>query len=96
MALDVRYGEIRTEVIGKLEEQKGDMEDLLKSLDGTMQTLPTVMEGDTLNAYLDEYENIVKAIYAKLNDNLGEFSAQLESVCKEFENLDADMQSQLS
>lgn len=96
MALDVRYGEIRTEVIGKLEEQKGDMEDLLKSLDGTMQTLPTVMEGDALNAYLDEYENIVKSIYAKLNDNLGEFSAQLESVCKEFENLDADMQSQLS
>ncbi len=96
MALDVRYGEIRTEVIGKLEEQKGDMESLLQSLDGTMQTLPTVMEGDALNAYLDEYENIVKSIYQKLNDNLGEFSAQLESVCKEFENLDADMQSQLS
>lgn len=35
------------------------MEDLLKSLDGTMQTLPTVMEGDTLNAYLDDEQSVI-------------------------------------
>ena len=29
MALDVRYGEIRSEVIAKLETQKGEMENLL-------------------------------------------------------------------
>lgn len=96
MALDVRYAEIRSEVIGKLETQKGEMEDLLGKLDGTMETLPSVMEGDTLNAYINEYETIVKSIYTKLNVNLGEFAAQLESVCKEFENLDEDMREQLS
>ncbi len=96
MALDVQYGEIRTEVIGKLETQKGEMEELLGKLDGTVQTLPTVMEGDTLQAYINEYETIVKSIYNKLNVNLGEFSAQLESICQEFENLDNDMKAQLS
>ncbi len=96
MALDVQYGEIRTEVIGKLETQKGEMEELLGKLDGTVQTLPTVMEGDTLQAYINEYETIVKSIYSKLNVNLGEFAAQLESICQEFENLDNDMKAQLS
>ena len=32
MALDVRYGEIRSEVIAKLETQKGEMENLLDKL----------------------------------------------------------------
>ncbi len=96
MALDVQYGEIRTEVIGKLETQKVEMEELLGKLDGTVQTLPTVMEGDTLQAYINEYETIVKSIYNKLNVNLGEFAAQLESICQEFENLDNDMKAQLS
>ena len=32
MALDVRYGEIRSEVIAKLETQKGEMENMRKLL----------------------------------------------------------------
>ena len=96
MALDVQYGEIRSEVIGKLETFKGDMEELLGKLDETVETLPNVMEGDALNAYLVEYEKIVQSVYTKLNVNLGEFVAQLESVCTEFENLDSDMNAQLS
>lgn len=96
MALDVRYAEIRSEVIGKLESQKSEMETLLGKLDDTVETLPSVMEGDTLNAYINEYETIVKSIYTKLNVNLGQFAAQLENVCKEFENLDEDMREQLS
>ncbi len=96
MALDVRYGEIRTEVIGKLENEKQQMEELLANLTKTVNTLPTVMEGDALTAYLAEYENIVKKIYTKLNTNLGDFSAQLEAVCAEFEKLDSEMNSELS
>lgn len=93
MALDVRYGEIRSEVIAKLETQKGEMENLLDKLSNTVETLPSVMEGQ---AYMDEYEKIVKTIYSKLNVNLGDFSQQLESVCQQFENLDDDMKTQLS
>lgn len=96
MALDVRYGEIRSEVIAKLETQKGEMENLLRKLSNTVETLPSVMEGQALQAYMDEYEKIVKTIYSKLNVNLGDFSQQLESVCQQFENLDDDMKTQLS
>ena len=96
MALDVRYGEIRSEVIAKLETQKGEMENLLDKLSNTVETLPSVMEGQALQAYIDEYEKIVKTIYSKLNVNLGDFSQQLESVCQQFENLDDDMKTQLS
>ena len=96
MALDVRYGEIRSEVIAKLETQKGEMENLLDKLSNTVETLPSVMEGQALQAYMDEYEKIVKTIYSKLNVNLGVFSQQLESVCQQFENLDDDMKTQLS
>lgn len=96
MALDVRYGEIRSEVIAKLETQKGEMENLLDKLSNMVETLPSVMEGQALQAYMDEYEKIVKTIYSKLNVNLGDFSQQLESVCQQFENLDDDMKTQLS
>ena len=96
MALDVRYGEIRSEVIAKLETQKGEMENLLDKLSNTVETLPSVMEGQALQAYMDEYDKIVKTIYSKLNVNLGDFSQQLESVCQQFENLDDDMKTQLS
>ena len=96
MALDVRYGEIRSEVIAKVETQKGEMENLLDKLSNTVETLPSVMEGQALQAYMDEYEKIVKTIYSKLNVNLGDFSQQLESVCQQFENLDDDMKTQLS
>ena len=96
MALDVRYGEIRSEVIAKLETQKGEMENLLDKLSNTVETLPSVMEGQALQAYMDEYEKVVKTIYSKLNVNLGDFSQQLESVCQQFENLDDDMKTQLS
>ena len=96
MALDVRYGENRSEVIAKLETQKGELENRLAKLSNTVETLPSVMEGQALQAYMDEYEKIVKTIYSKLNVNLGDFSQQLESVCQQFENLDDDMKTQLS
>lgn len=96
MALSVQYEEIRSEVIGKLDEQKGLMEDCLGTLTNIVNEIPTYMEGSTTDAYIAEFNDIVKVIYDKLNENLAAFSAQLESVCQEFESLDADMQSQLS
>ena len=43
MALDVRYGEIRSNVIAKLMSDKEDMVDLLGMLDDTVNSLPTYM-----------------------------------------------------
>ena len=96
MALEVKYGEIRIQVIDKLRSYKEDMVDILGKLDDAVESLPANMEGDALNAYIDEYQEIVKKIYVKLNENLEAYAEQLESVCKEFESLDADMQAQLS
>ena len=95
MALNVQYDDIRTEVIAKLGDQKVMMEDNLEKLDTSVTSLQSVMEGDALEAYISEYQNIVQKIYLKLNNNLEEYKAQLESVCAEFEALDSDMQSQL-
>lgn len=96
MALDVQYGAIRSEVISNLNLQKCDMEDLLAKLDGLVDSLPNYMEGDTLNAYNEEYHTIVQSIYTKLNENLGKYAEQLEAVCQEFEQLDSEMNLQLS
>jgi WXG100 family type VII secretion target len=96
MALDVRYDEIRTQVIAKLNDQKGEMEDILSKLESTVGEIPSHMEGDAAVAFVNEFDEIVKKIYTKLNINIGDFAAQLESVCSEFEKLDIEMQSQLS
>ena len=95
MALNVQYDDIRTEVIAKLGDQKEAMQSNLEKMDSSVDSLRSVMEGDALEAYIAEYQNIVQKIYIKLNNNLEEYKAQLESVCAEFEALDSDMQSQL-
>ena len=95
MALNVQYEDIRTEVIAKLSDQKDAMQNNLERMDASVESLRSVMEGDALEAYIDEYNRIVQKIYIKLNSNLEEYKAQLESVCAEFEALDTDMQSQL-
>lgn len=50
MGLDVKYGEIHTQVIDKLMSCKEDMEDILGKLDGAVKSLPAHMEGEALNA----------------------------------------------
>lgn len=50
MGLDVKYGEIHTQVIDKLMSCKEDMEDILGKLDGAVESLPAHMEGEALNA----------------------------------------------
>lgn len=96
MALDVRYDEIRSEVIGKLIEQKIQMEEGLSKLQRIVDQIPEYMEGEAAQAYVIEFEEIVKRIYSKLNINVDNFANQLESVCQEFENLDNDIQGSLT
>ena len=95
MALEVKYEEIRSNVIAKLEEYAGEMVTNLGTLDGIVGEIPGCAEGDVITAYINEYENIVQEVYQKLNTGLEQYSAQLESVCAEFERADADMQSQI-
>lgn len=95
MALEVKYEEIRSEVISKLEELSGDMITNLGTLDGIVGEIPGCAEGDVITAYINEYESIVSDVYAKVNNGIAQYCGQLESVCAEFETVDMDMQSQI-
>lgn len=96
MDLDIKYGEIRSEVIAKLLEQRDEMKTGLEKLEETVNEIPTYMEGAATSAYMNEFETIVKSIYTALNVNIGEFAEQLECVCKKFEQTDTDIQNMLN
>ncbi len=95
MALEVKYDEIRASVIAKLEEQSQEMITNLQTLDGIVGDIPGCAEGDVITAYINEYETIVSEVYSKVNTGIEQYCTQLESVCAEFERVDADMQSQI-
>ncbi len=95
MALEVKYAEIRSNVISKLSELSGDMITNLGNLDGIVGEIPGCAEGDVITAYINEYDTIVSEVYSKVNNGIAQYCEQLESVCAEFERIDADMQSQL-
>ena len=95
MALEVKYAEIRSDVISKLSELSGDMIANLQSLDSIVGEIPGCAEGDVITAYINEYDTIVSDVYSKVNTGISQYCDQLESVCAEFERIDADMQSQI-
>ena len=95
MALEVKYEEIRANVIAKLEELSQEMITNLQTLDGIVGEIPAYAEGDVITAYINEYEDIVSDVYTKVNTGIEQYCGQLESVCAEFEKADADMQSQI-
>lgn len=95
MALEVKYNEIRSEVITKLGDYADEMVTNLQTLNQVVESIPEYAEGDVINAYIDEYNEIVQQVYIKLNTGLDNYTAQLESVCAEFEKVDAEMQSQV-
>lgn len=95
MALEVKYEEIRTNVIAKLEEYAEEMVTNLGTLDGIVGDIPGCAEGDVITAYINEYEDIVQEVYSKINQGLADYSAQLESVCAEFERVDTEMSADI-
>ena len=96
MALEVKYSEIRSEVITKLGEYAEEMVTNLNTLNTVVDSIPEYAEGDVIDAYINEYNDIVQKVYIALNTGLDNYTAQLESVCAEFEKVDAEMQSQIS
>lgn len=95
MGLSINYDAVRSEIIAKLLSQGEDMEDILNKLDASVDSLPSVMEAKTLDAYINEYHVIVQRMYQKLNENLGIFAQQLEDACKDFEELDSELNNVL-
>ena len=95
MALEVKYEEIRANVIAKLEELSQEMITNLGTLDGIVGEIPGCAEGDVITAYINEYDTIVSDVYSKVNTGIAQYCGQLESVCAQFEKVDAEMQAEI-
>ncbi len=67
MALEVKYAEIRSNVISKLSELSGDMITNLGNLDGIVGEIPGCAEGDVIN----QSDRIVLNLEYVLEDNIG-------------------------
>lgn len=91
MSLKVDYSGIRSDIISKLMSQGEEMADNLGRLDSTIDSLPDVMEAQSLDAYINEYHAIVQRIYQTLNENLIVFAQELEDKCGSFETLDGNI-----
>ena len=91
MSLKVDYSSIRSEVISKLMSQGEEMAENLSKLDSTIDSLPSVMEAQSLDAYINEYHAIVRRLYHTLNESLIVFAQELEDICSSYEVRDNEV-----
>lgn len=96
--MEVHYVEIRENVIAKLVEQAGNMETVLTDLSTTVSDIISCnyLKGGTAAAYNTEFVEIIRETFQKINDNISAIADQLESICQQYETLDADLSGQLS
>ena len=52
--------------------------------------------GEAANAYVTEFEETVQTTFSRINLNITNIAEQLEKVCKEYEQMDADLRDQLN
>lgn len=93
--LYVDAASIRGSVISNLEAEKQDMIKHLNDLSDIVMSVREYAEGDAFDAFTNEFNEIISVIYRKLNVNLERYEQQLESLCQEFDKLDADIAQQL-
>ena len=97
-ALEVRYDEIRSNVIAKLQELQEEMVGIHKDMDTTVNDIigNNYMAGDAACAYASEFNDPITELFQKLNTGIQTYCDQLESVCKEFEKQDAEVSGMLN
>ena len=96
--MEVNYNEIRENVIAKMMEHASTMESILSSLSGIVGdiTACNYLTGEAANAYVTEFEDTVQTTFSRINLNITNIAEQLEKVCKEYEQMDADLRDQLN
>lgn len=98
MALEVKYDEVRSNVIAKLQELQETMVTCHSELNDTVAGISGngYMIGDAANAYAAEFTESITTLFQNLNTNLQSYCDQLESVCAEFEKQDAETSQMLN
>lgn len=98
MALEVKYDEVRSNVIAKIQELQEAMvsyhADLNNAVDGISAN--RYMQGDAATAYATEFTDAISGLFDKLNQDLQSYCDQLESVCAEFEKQDQETSQMLN
>ena len=96
--MEVNYNEIRENVIAKMMEHASTMESILSSLSGIVGDITACnnLTGEAANAYVTEFEETVQTTFSRINLNITNIAEQLEKVCKEYEQMDADLRDQLN
>lgn len=97
MALEVKYEEIRTNVISELQNQQEEMETIYKEMTAAVKGIVEnkYMIGAAADNYVLEFTEPISEIFTKLNTNIDSYCKQLESICQEFEKQDAEVSAAL-
>lgn len=96
MGLEVQYEEIRANVIPKLGQLQQEMEETLQNLESVVGSVSLYLEGDAQRAYEAEFDQAIRLLFQQMNRGMEQYTAQLESVCAEFEAQDQQVSSMLN
>ncbi len=98
MALEVKYDEVRSNVIAKVQELQEAMVTYRSDLDYAVDGISAnrYMQGDSATAYAAEFTEAISGLFDKLNNDLQSYCDQLESVCAEFEAQDQQTSEMLN
>lgn len=90
MALQVKYTEIRSNVIQKLSDEQAEMVRIYQEMTDTVNRIveQKYMNGKAATKYVLEFTDPISDIFEHLNQNIQDFTNQLEDVCAEFEQED--------
>lgn len=95
MDLKINQLEIKSQVVGKLIDSVDNLDAYLKNLDGIVEYLETVTEGEVFSAFKTKYYEVVQAIYSKINGDMCSYAEELDEICAAFEQADIDMSTDL-
>lgn len=96
--MEVNYGEVRSQVIAKLQDEFTNLTTSLTNLTNTVNGIieNKYLEGETAEGYIDEFNTIVSNTFNNINLNVCAIADQLEAICKKYEKIDADNKAALS
>ncbi|MBQ8167626.1 MAG: hypothetical protein IJZ96_11440 [Lachnospiraceae bacterium] len=96
--MEVNYGEVRSQVIAKLQEEFSNLTVTLTKLTNTVNGIieNRYLEGETAEGYIDEFNTIVSSTFNNINLNVNAIADQLETICKKYEEMDSNNKTALS
>lgn len=83
-------------VYNELLSQKQALEGLLTKLTDEVETIRSIMKGDAIDAYYNEYNELVEATYRSVNAQVEMFGNMLDQLQQSMAAQDLDIASSIS